>query len=366
MPRPIELTIYPQALVHNYQRAKALAPHCFTWAVLKANAYGHGLEVVGSVLREIADGFAVLEVDEAVRLRRLGCLQPILLLEGFFSADEILIAQQFNLEFVVSSISQLEMLEATLPQLPTSTTLRVTLKIKSEMNRLGFPVDVAGKAWTRLSNLSGVLPCRWMVHFANADADVNVAKKEAESMLLRLKLLIEKYPAPLCAANSAAIIQLPQAHADEVRGGIMLYGSSPLSSYDRKNLGLLPTQSLKSKIIALQNLNEGDAVGYGGRFIATKPMRIAVVACGYADGYPRHAQDNTPVSVLGTICPLVGRVSMDMLTVDVSSIPQVRIGDEVELWGETINVDYVATSAQTISYELFCAISPRVQRRIAL
>lgn len=380
MPRPIRATISAQALQANYRFAKTKSVGAEVFAVLKANAYGHGVERVGLALRETADAFAVLDLNEAITLRRLGCYQPILMLEGVFSAEDLWVVIQYQLEIVVATPSQLAMIEAVSHHLPTDNPLKCTVKVRSAMNRLGFSVEEASTVWERLVRCPATIPSRWMAHFANADhlppininrADISDAAKVAihdtamdNEMCLTIQAMTtlqNRYPAPLSLANSAAILRFPSSHCQATRLGIMLYGGSPIGEVDGAIFGLKSVMCLSSEVIALQDINTGEAVGYGSRFVAKSKSRIAVVACGYADGYPRHAVDGTPVWIDGKIYPLAGRVSMDMLTVDVSNAQHINIGAPVELWGEHVSADTVAHHASTISYQLFCHLAPRVE-----
>lgn len=379
MPRPIKAHLFPDAIRHNYRQAQALMrqsnPDGKVWAVLKANAYGHGIEVVGLALRDHADGFAVLELAEAIALRRMGCTQPILLLEGLFSPEDFLVVRQFNLEIVIATDHHMAMLEKYLPAFigdesatENKPPTLATIKINTGMNRLGFSLENAEKHWQTLQqwekSFGGIKAHQWMSHFANADVISPAQNATLMNTMHELAALIAKHPAPLCVANSAGLMFHPNTHAQGARAGIMLYGASPSVAYDAKDCDLQCAMSLTSEVIALQTIQAGESVGYGSRFMAKETMTIAVIACGYADGYPRHARDGTPVWVAGIECPLVGRVSMDMLTVDVSKIPAITVGAQVELFGDHLSVDRVAAFADTIAYEILCAISPRVPRAI--
>ena len=346
--RPIKATIDLAALHDNLQAAQKLAPQSKVMAVLKANAYGHGLLRAANAMNKAA-GFAVLNIEDAMKLRDAGFDQTILLLEGFFDREELRLVQEYRLASVVHQQEQLRLLLQAAPG-----KLDVHLKINTGMNRLGFkPADVpdalSALRQARLSSLT------LMTHFATADEAAGVADQ--------LKLFREitaglSYPKSM--ANSAAIIRYPQTHADWVRPGIMLYGATPFGSGDGAEFGLKAAMTLRSEIIAIQHLKAGDAVGYGAGFHADRSMRIGVVACGYADGYPRLAPSGMPVLVEGERVTTAGRVSMDMICVDLSKAPQARIGSPVELWGSGLSVDEVARSAGTVGYELLCAVAPRV------
>ena len=353
--RPIRARIFRAALLHNYRLAHRLAPAAKAWAVIKANAYGHGQWRAVDALREEADGFAVLECENAVALREAGVTQPILLLEGIFSARDARAVAEFGLTTVVHCLEQLELLlDSVTPGAP----LAICLKLNTGMNRLGLGVVDLRQAREILSRLPNV-ELTLMTHFAEADGERGVAEQ-----LARFEEMAGDWPGPVSLANSAAILRHPQTHGDWVRPGIMLYGSSPFADQSAEELGLQPVMALESEIIGVQQLMPSDRVGYGGTFIAERPMRIGVVACGYADCYPRHAPSGTPIAVMGHITRTVGRVSMDLLACDLTDIPEAGLGAPVTLWGAGlagyVPADVVAAAAGTIAYELFCALAPRV------
>ena len=353
--RPIRARISRQALLHNYRLAKRQAPTARAWAVIKANAYGHGQWRAVEALREEADGFALLECENAVALREAGITQPILLLEGIFSLRDARAVGEFDLTSVIHCDEQLETLcSAVSPDVP----LKVCLKLNTGMNRLGL--NAAG-----LQRALGILAGRrnvdvmLMTHFAEADGAPGVA-----SQLAQFRTMAGDWQGPVTLANSAAILRYPETHGAWVRPGIMLYGASPFAETSAEALGLQPVMALESEIIGIQTLAAGDRVGYGGTFVAERPMRIGIVACGYADGYPRHAPTGTPIAVMGQRTRTIGRVSMDMLACDLTDIPAAGLGAPVTLWGNgragNVPADEVATAAGTIAYELFCAVAPRV------
>lgn len=351
MTRPILATIHTDALRHNLAVARRHAPNSRMMAVIKANGYGHGLLRVASALRD-AEGFAVLNVSEGIALREAGYTQQtILLLEGLFSADELAVAAQHKLAIVVHSEPQLMMLE-TARGLPA---IDVFLKVNTGMNRLGVSLEHFGSFYDRLRACQSVGQLTLMTHFATADEPPGIEKQ-----FELFDVLTSEISAPRTMANSAAILRYPQTHSEWVRPGIMLYGATPFSDQSSANLGLQPAMTLSSEIIAVQNLQPGDAVGYGRCYIAEKPTRIGVVACGYADGYPRHAPNGTPIAVAGKLTRTIGRVSMDMLYADLTDIPAADIGSPVELWGAQVSVDAVAQASGTVGYELLCALAPRV------
>ncbi|MCL4469701.1 MAG: alanine racemase [Sulfuricella sp.] len=356
MTRPIRARIDLSALKHNLAVVRGCAPQSRALAVIKANAYGHGMLRVAGALAG-AEGFAVLNLSEGVALREAGFKQTILLLEGFFSADELPALAEYRLASVIHHAEQMEMLEAS--GLPVK--LDVFLKINSGMNRLGFKPEVFPSALQRLQSSRSAGKITLMTHFSTADALKGAS--EAEGVAAQLACfdgLAAGLALPRSLANSAAILRYPETHGDWVRPGIMLYGSSPFGEASAESLGLRPAMTLESGIIAVQALRAGEAVGYGATFRAASTMRVGIVACGYADGYPRHAPTGTPVLVNGVSTRTLGRVSMDMLCVDLTALPDAGIGSPVTLWGDGLPVEEVAAAAGTISYELLCALAPRV------
>jgi len=355
MPRPIRATISAAALAGNLELARARAAAARLWAVLKANAYGHGLERAARALGA-ADGFAVLDFEEAARLRAAGIKKPILMLEGFFQPADLALLHEHALTPVVHNAEQLEMLARS--RLPGA--IDVYLKVNSGMNRLGFGAQGARPAYEALRTHPRVRSVTLMTHFADADGASGI-----QAQLERFNALTQGLQAPRSMANSAALLRFPeQTRADWARPGIMLYGGSPFgqtsASQSALSLGLKPAMTLTSELIATQQLQPGERVGYGFTYEAPGALRIGVVACGYADGYPRHAPGGTPVLVNGKRTRTVGRVSMDMICVDLSGLPEAGIGSPVTLWGEGLSADEVAASAGTLSYELLCALARRV------
>ena len=348
--RPIQARVSLSALRHNYWCAKRAAHRAKVFAVVKANAYGHGVERVGRALPQ-ADGFGTLELDGAISLRELNVTAPILLLEGFFEPSELRTISSANLSTVVHHEEQLRILETDKPD----RLLDVWLKVNTGMNRLGFPLDQVRGALDRLKASGTTRAITLMTHFATADGAEGVmeAMKRFHEATVGIQL-------PRSLANSAAIFAHPHSHADVVRLGIGLYGATPFSDRSAHQLGLKPAMTLSSKLIAVQELKAGESVGYGGEFKCEIPTRVGVVACGYADGYPRHAPSGTPVLVNGARTKTVGRVSMDMITVDLTPVPSAVVGSPVVLWGDGMAVDEVALAARTVGYELLCAVAPRV------
>jgi len=356
MPRPIRARIERAALLHNYRVAKAKAPASRAWAVVKADAYGHGLLNAAEALAEAADGFALLDLAEAVALREAGIRQPILLLEGFFSPEDLEVVAEHRLSLVIHRLDQLQMLrQSGLP-------LRVPVYVKfnTGMNRLGFTPDALPALRDELAKNRAVSEVTLMSHFACADGEIGIAGQFA-----RFRAMAGDWRGPVSLANSAAILRHPETARDWVRPGIMLYGGSPFADASAASLGLRPAMTLTSEIIAVQRVAAGEAVGYGAAFVAGYETRVGIVACGYADGYPRHAPTGTPVLVGGRRTRTLGRVSMDMLAVDLGELPAAAVGTPVTLWGEGLAADEVAAAAGTISYELFCALARRVPVDVA-
>lgn len=351
MPRPIRATISRAALAHNLTVAKRHAGRAKVWAVTKANAYGHGIERAARAF-EAADGFAVLDFAEAERLRHAGVKKPVLMLEGFFEPADIELLSRHALTPVIHSAEQVKMLAGA----RLADGLDLYLKVNSGMNRLGFAAAELGAAYKALRTHPKVRRITFMTHFADADGASGVAAQLASFEALTQPFDVQAR----CIANSAALIRFPEARADWVRPGIMLYGGSPFADLSAEELGLKPAMTLTSQIIGIQKLERGERIGYGFAYEATGPMTVAIVACGYADGYPRHAPTGTPVLVNGKRARLVGRVSMDMISVDVSDLRDARIGIPVTLWGEGLPADEVGAAAGTLSYELFTKLTARV------
>ncbi len=353
--RPIRARINRSAILDNYRLAKRHAPQASAWAVVKADAYGHGQWRAVQALRGEADGFALLECENAVALREAGITQPILLLEGFFAPRDLRAIVEHGLTTVIHCPEQLEML---VRHGQFDRPLAVYLKLNTGMNRLGFTPATLPKALETLRQMPQVT-VTLMTHFAEADGERGV-----EWQLERFRAMAGDWDGQVSLGNSAAILRHPNAQGDWVRPGIMLYGASPFADQDATSIGLKPAMTLESAIIGVQTLAPGDRVGYGGTFTADRPMRIGIVACGYADGYPRHAATGTPIAVCGIPTRTIGRVSMDMLACDLTDVREAGIGAPVTLWGQgiggTVAADDVATAAGTIAYELFCAVAPRV------
>ncbi len=348
--RPIRARIDSAALRHNLDAARRRAPRSRICAVVKANAYGHGLARAARALAA-AEGLALIELEAALELRRAGERRPIMLLQGFFSPEELEPIAAHGLTTVVHDTEQLAMLEkARLPK-----RIAVVAKLNTGMNRLGFPAENVRSVLDRLRNCPSAGAVALMTHFADADG-----KRGVRWQLERFEAAAAGVDLPRSLANSAALLRYPESHKDWVRPGIMLYGCSPFPDESAETLGLKPAMTLASELIAVRDLRPGDSVGYGGTYSASGPMRIGIVACGYADGYPRHAPTGTPILVCGRRTRTLGRVAMDMLFADLTGIPEAAVGSPVTLWGEGLSADEVAASAGTVSYELLCALTPRV------
>ena len=361
MPRPLQAIIHTAALRSNLAQARLAAPDAKVWAVVKANAYGHGIERVYEGLRG-ADGFALLDLDEAQRVRSLGWRGPILLLEGAFELRDLELCSRLSLWHTVHCSEQIDMLAAHKTNVPQ----RVFLKMNSGMNRLGFTPESYRAAWTRLDALPQVDEISLMTHFSDADG-----AKGIDAQMERFNSATRDLPGERSLSNSAATLRHGGITSDWVRLGIALYGSAPdFPEHSAADWDLQPTMTLAAKIIGVQDLLPGDTVGYGSSFTAPAAMRIGIVACGYADGYPRHCATGTPVLVNGVRTRTVGRVSMDMITVDLSPVPNAGFGSEVTLWGRAssgavLTIDEVAQAGGTVGYELMCALALRVAVGVA-
>ena len=359
--RPITASISQSALQHNLSVVKRHAPNSKIMAVVKANGYGHGLLNVARSLIA-AEGFAVLGLNEAITLRDAGFKQTLLLLEGVFRADELKAVADYGIDIVVHSRLQMDMLL----NADISNSIHIHLKMNSGMNRLGFIAGEFIAAFDQLKASRNVASITFMTHFATADKDPGI-----EAPLALFQATIKGLAQPTSLANSAAILRYSSLQADWVRPGIMLYGASTVSGMPASAFGLKPVMQFTSEIIGVQTIDAGQSIGYGNRFTANKTTRVGIVACGYADGYPRHAgllgdqhPHGAPIAVCGKITRTLGRVSMDMLFCDITDIPEAGIGSPVELWGKLIPVDAVAEAADTVGYELLCAVSSRVQMKM--
>ncbi len=350
MTRPILAQINLAAVRANLGIARQRAAGAQVLAVVKANAYGHGLLRVLPALAE-ADGLALLELEAAVTLREQHYARRILLLEGFFASDELTEIAARRVAVVVHHTDQVRMLEGATLSRP----LEVFIKVNTGMNRLGFRPEEVQETAERLSKAASVAALRLMTHFARAEEDDGL-----QEQLKVFESACKGLPYPRSVANSAGVLRFDEVGGDYVRPGIMLYGSSPFSYDSAETLGLTPAMTLRSALIAIQDIKANASVGYGGGYTAARAHRIGVVACGYADGYPRHAPNGTPVLVCGKKVRTAGRVSMDMMTIDLTDVPEATIGSPVILWGEGLPVDDVAAAASTVGYQLLCGVAQRV------
>lgn len=345
-------TIDLHALTHNLQVSRKHTPHAKQMAVIKANAYGHGLSQLAEALKD-ADAFGVARLPEAIQLRQSGIDKIIVLLEGVFNLEELLQAQQHKLELVVHHQFQLELLE----QL-TGEGFNVWLKVDSGMHRLGISPEDTKNIFTLLDKCQSVKQIRLMTHLANADdRNDNYTDKQCD----QFHHAITGLKVETSIANSAGIMGWSSTHSDWVRPGIMLYGASPFIDISANELDLKPVMTLTSSLIAVNTHSKGDAIGYGGSWICPQDMPVGVIAIGYGDGYPRHAPAGTPILINQQRCELIGRVSMDMICVDLRHCPDASPGDAVTLWGKDLPVEEIANKANTISYELFCRLTSRVE-----
>lgn len=351
MSRPAKAVINLDALKHNYQLAKALSnrERCNgkVIAVVKADAYHHGAVACAQALADEADGFAVACIEEAMELRAAGIQQPILLLEGFFESNELPLISGQKLDIVVQSPGQLAMLEKN----PLPAPVKVWLKMDSGMYRVGLMPHEYRDAWLRLESLPWVSEIVMMTHLACAD------ESDKSYTLQQLEIFGQHtlgLPGERSIANSAGMVEFAQARAEWNRPGLMLYGASPFEHDHPISQQLQPVMELHSAIISIKDIPAGSRVGYGSKWVSKRPTRQGVVAMGYADGYPRHAQNGTPVLVNGKRAPIIGRISMDMLTIDLTDVPDAELGDNVALWGKDLPVSEVAKYAGTIPYQLFC------------
>ena len=354
MARPARALLDAQALRHNLALVRRLAPRTRVMAVTKANGYGHGLAWVARTLED-ADAFGVAYAEEGVRLREAGIAQPICLFDGFFGAGDIPVLAHHRLAPAIHHDEQVRALEAH----KGKTAIAVWVKVDSGMHRLGFAPEAAAGALARLKSCQAVSEIRVMSHLANAEAtSEDDTQKQIECFMSVVKgLRMER-----SLANSAGIIAWRASHLDWVRPGIMLYGASPLTERSAEQLGLKPVMTLETAIMAVDRRRKGERVGYAGEWTCPEDMPVGVAAIGYGDGYPRRAPAGTPVLVNGKRTPLIGRVSMDMITLDLRSQPETRVGDPVVLWGRGLAVEEVAAKAGTISYELLCHVAERVPR----
>ena len=353
MSRPARVVINLSALRHNFSRIRTLAPDSKIMAIVKADAYGHGIARIAQSL-ENADAFGVACLEEARELRQAKIQQRIILLEGPYAKEELSEIGELNLDIVVHDISQVEMLD----HCQLNRAIDVWLKIDTGMHRLGFSPELVNDVISRLQQTNSVKDIRLMTHLASAnDRDNQMTTEQIKCFNQFAEIQnVEK-----TIANSAGIMAFPDTHVDWVRPGIMLYGVSPFSDSQGPQQGLQPVMTLQSELITVKQLKAGEPVGYGATWRCPEDMLVGVVAAGYGDGYPRHAKSGTPVLVNGKRAELIGRASMDMLTVDLRSQTQAKTGDPVVLWGEGLPVEEIARHADTIPYEVLCAVHKRLE-----
>ena len=351
--RPARALIDLQALRHNYQLAREVTG-AKALAVIKADAYGHGAVRCAQALEADADGFAVACIEEALELRAAGIRAPILLLEGFFEADELPLIVEHDFWCVVHSLWQLDAIE----QATLAKPIQVWLKLDTGMHRVGLHPSEYKSAYQRLQASGKVAKIVLMSHFARADELDSLRSVDQVAVFLAAR---DDLSAEVSLRNSPAILGWPSVPSDWVRPGLMLYGATPFEQDHPLASRLQPVMTVESKVICVRELPAGEPVGYGAKFITPKPMRIGVVAMGYADGYPRHAPTGTPVLVAGQRSQLLGRVSMDMLCIDLTDVPEAGLGSTVELWGKNILASELAEKAETIPYQIFCNLK-RVPR----
>lgn len=352
MSRPTFLTIDLAALKHNLKRVREFAPDRAIIAMVKANAYGHGIVRAAQALSQ-AEALGVASLDEGIILREAGITQPIVLMEGLFSPDEMNVAAKHQFTLVIHHMPHIEMLEQT----DNPHVFSVWLKINTGMHRLGIPMEQMEVAYQRLSALTNVKkPIGLMTHFAEADCVDSIATAQQIKLFNQVTTTLT---GPRSLANSAGILAWSNAHGDWVRPGLMLYGASPFADITGLDHGLKPVMTLSSRIIAINSVKDGGKVGYGGTWRADEDKIIGIVGVGYGDGYPQSAKNGTPVLVNGVECQLAGRVSMDMLAVDLTHQPQATVGDAVTLWGKGLPVERIARHSNTSAYEILTRMTPR-------
>jgi alanine racemase len=355
MSRPARAQLDAGALRYNLQQVRLHAPRARVMAVVKADGYGHGLTWVARTLSDNVDAFGVSSMEEGIQLREAGITHPVCLLEGFFSADELPLLARYKLDPAIHEAGQIKSLEHASPPLRLS----VWLKIDTGMHRLGFAPASVPDVLKRLRSASAVAVVRLMSHFARADIP---SDPDANSQLDCFLSCIDGLDLESSLANSSGILAWPQSHLDWVRPGIMLYGASPMTQLSAAQMNLKPVMTLQTSLIAVHPRCRGDAIGYGGDWRCPEDMPVGVATIGYGDGYPRHATPGTPVLVNGRRVPLIGRVSMDMITLDLRTQPQAKVGDPVVLWGQGLPIEDVAKNAGTIAYELMCHVTERIPR----
>lgn len=350
----VTATIDLAAIRHNLAQVRRYAPHSRIMAAIKADAYGHGAVPVARALGDHVDSFAVACLEEALVLREAHLPSKIALLEGVLSMEEAKLSLRHELQVVVHDHWQLELLE----QLPQGARVSLWIKLDTGMHRLGFPLEDVPGLWQRIRARADWEFCGWMTHLACADEPDNPATREQVAAFTRA---VQGLPGARSIGNSAGLIAWPEARADWVRPGLMLYGASPLPGQVAPALGLQPAMTLESRLIAVRSYRQGAAIGYGASYRCPQDMPVGVAAIGYADGYHRALPTGTPVLVRGRRVPMVGRVSMDMITVDLRGAPEAQVGDPVTLWGPQLPVEEIAALAGTVAYELLCGLTQRVR-----
>ena len=354
MTRPSRIVIDIKALEHNFLRIKELAPNSKVMAIVKADAYGHGIVRVAKTLNN-TDAFGVACLEEAEQLRQSSIKTPIVLLEGPYKPDDLPLIIKFKLDMVIHNEYQIQLLEKT----KIEGSINAWLKIDTGMHRLGFPIEKADAILNRLLlckniNSRPIL----MTHLATANEKKNNLTQQQLEAFKKISKIID---GEKTVANSAALINFPEVHFDWVRPGLMLYGVSPLTDSFGHNHGLRSVMTLESEIISIQYLSKNEPVGYGATWRCPEDMPVGIIAAGYGDGFPRHAKSGTPILVNNVRCPLIGRASMDMLTIDLRNQPNAKIGDRVVLWGDSLPIEEVALHADTIPYELLCGVHKRLK-----
>lgn len=352
--KPVIAHIDLTALKNNYRVVKQTAPHSKILAVVKSNAYGHGATTIAAALEPQADAFGVAWLDEAIKVRSSGIKKPLLLLKGFLTQSELETAAEYNLSTVIHNQHQLELLETT----KLKNKINVWMKIDTGMHRLGFAPQDAEAAYARLSACAKVnKPLSLLTHLSDAD---DISNPKTDTQIACFKTITANLDGEKSIGNSGGTINWQTARADWVRIGILLYGVSPLMNKQGGDLGVHPVMTLTSKLLTVQHLKRGDRVGYGSTFECPEDMPVGIANIGYGDGYPRHAKSGTPILVNGVRCMTAGRVSMDMLAIDLRPCPNAPVGSEITLWGKGLPIEEVAQSAGSIAHELFCRLTQRV------
>jgi len=357
MPRPARITIHSNALRHNLKQVRKAAPQAKLMPAIKADAYGHRAISTAETLHDLADGFLLACLSEALALRDAGINKPLMVIQGPQSQNDLVVAADKNIRLVIHNETQLILLD----DFKSHKKVSITLKIDTGMHRLGLKPELAQKLHQQLKQQATINPNIWLMsHFACAD---ELDKSTTQQQIECFDQNTHSIEAPQTLANSAGILAWPDSHRDWVRPGIMLYGSSPFATIDRETYKLRATMTLSAPLIAIHSLQKGDAIGYGSTWACPENMQVGVVACGYADGYPRHISSGTPVWLNGHHSQILGRVSMDLIVIDLRNITA-KMGDNAELWGENNNIDTVAKCAETISYELLCHAGNSCKRTI--